>query len=322
MKDFDSQPSIIDASVAGLLSEVPLHNLNVNPQKNRLSVSFHEHIRNWAETAENVTLSLDSLGIKYVLMKVFLVPNVRMDDVDLLVENEKDVHDALNMLRQKGYSLYSDRYSLNPLKITAMPNKNNIQVDIYPEATWFNMRYAPTFFISSNRIKRDAWGFQAYMPNPSLDVYIVATHSYNHGFISLAEAAHVVRLMSEHNLNWDLLKDLADSYELNHALLIYLKIAQLCVKERKNQAEISTLINEVLQKDSLSRFYSEWFDRASKRGFPLKIPLKLRMLSASVRLFRPYLNSYTKVYDEILGYGLAFLYRGDRRSLKSRGLKS
>lgn len=317
MTAFDFQPSIIGTSIAGLLSEEPLHYLKMDPTKNRLSLKFQDHIKTWAEIAQNVTQSLDRLGIKYVLLKVFLVPNARMDDVDLLIENEKDARVALNMLREKGYSLYSDRYSLNPLKTTAMPGKNSIQIDIYPEATWFNMRYAPTFFISSQRVKRNVYGFHAYMPNPSLDMYIVATHSYNHGFISLAEAAHVVHLLLEHNLNWDLLKKLADSYQLNHALLIYLKIAQLCFKEGRILDEIGAWIKEVLRKDSLSRIYSDWFDRVSNQGFPLKIPLKLRMLSAFVRLFRPYLSSYTKVYDEILGYGLAFLYRGDRRQLMS-----
>ena len=302
-------------SILGLLSGTPLGELNIIPEKNRLTEFFYENNEAWKKTAEEITNNLDNMGINYVLMKVFLVPNVHLDDVDLLIENKDDALKTLSMLRQAGYSLYTDRYSLNRLKVTAISSASGIQVDVYPEATWFNMRYAPKSFITAQRIRRSAWGISAYLPNPTLDLYIVITHSYNHGFVSLAEVAYVVFLLTKYEIDWSMLKELSNSYKLNHALILYLKIARLCMKNDASKKEVDNLIKKILEKDLLSRIYSEWFEKTPAKSFPVKIPYKLRILSAVIRIFRPSLKFYTKVYDELLGYGLALLYRGDRREV-------
>lgn len=289
-----------------------------NLKQNRLALS-NTHIQVWANAAQDITKILDDLGIKYVLMKALNVPYVHMDDVDLLIEKEDEVHETLGILRKKGYSLFRDRYSLNDLKTTAIPSQKSVQIDIYPEPAWFNMRYAPDFFITSTRMKRMVWGFEAYMPTPTLDMYIVATHSYNHGFISLAEAAHVVRLILENRINWHLLKNLADAYKLNHALFAFLRIAQLSLSENETDRSINRLTNNMLQEDSLSRIYSRWFAEDIPNGFPLKIPLTLRLYSAYLRLFRFSLwCSNTKSYDELSSHALAFFFRGGRRKPISR----
>lgn len=303
----DSHRITVGEIIRGLLSGTPVNKLNVNLKENRLTLS-NTHIQVWSDVAEGVTKSLDDLGVKYVLIKTLDVPYTHMDDVDLLIEEENGIHEALSILRKKDYSLYRDRYSINPFKVTAISRQKNVQVDIYPEPTWFNMRYAPRFFITSNRMKRRVWGIEAYMPNPTLDMYIVATHSYNHGFISLAEAAHVVHLISENQLDWGLLKTLANTFKLNHALYPFLRVAQLSLLQNKVNNGMNELINDIQQEDALTRIYSKWFNRASLNGFPLKIPLTLRMLSASTRIFRPSLKPYTKVYDELVGYALAFFH--------------
>jgi hypothetical protein len=306
------QQATVYETIKKLLSGTPPSKLNINFKENRLTLSS-THIRIWSDVAKDVTRSLDDAGVKYVLIKVLNVPYAHMDDVDLLIEKEDEVHDALYILRGKGYSLYRDRYSLNPFKITAIPHRKSVQVDIYPEPAWFNMRYAPKFFITLHRVKRILWGVEAYFPSPTLDLYITATHSYNHGFISLAEAAHVVRLLSENRLDWVLLKNLLNTFKLNHALLPFLRVAQLSLSKSEIDNEMDRFINNMLQEDVLSRVYFRWFVKASINGFPLRIPLKTRMISAFIRLFRPSLRSHTKVYDELIGYALAFLFRGHTR---------
>jgi hypothetical protein len=298
--------------INSLLSKTPPDPLNVNIQKNRLTLS-NTHIPIWSKVAKEITKSFDDVGINYVLIKAYNVPYVHMDDVDFLIEEENEICEAIDILRDKFYSFYRDRYSLNSLKITAIPCYRSVQVDIYPEPTWFNMRYAPDFFITKHRLKRRVLGIETYMPTPTLDMYIVATHSYNHGFISLAEAAHVVRLISENQLDWGLLKNLANTFKLNHALYPFLKMAQLSLLQDEIDNGICKLINEMEQKDALTRIYSKWLRNSSPNGFPLKIPLKLRWLSSSARLFRTSLKSYTKGYDELLGYALALFLRGKTR---------
>jgi hypothetical protein len=113
-----------------LLSGSSLEDLPVNPKTNRLTLS-KRHKGDWSAIAQDVTQSLDQLGIKYVLMKVFDVPYARMEDVDLLIENEVEVIAVLAFLRKKGFSVFRDQYSTDPFKITAFPSHVGIQVDIY-----------------------------------------------------------------------------------------------------------------------------------------------------------------------------------------------
>lgn len=303
----------VSKAVNSLLSQYPLTTLGVELKKNRLNSEFNQQM--WIKTAEDIIKLFSNAGINYVLMKVFTVPYAQMDDVDIIVEDQIEANAAINILRKQNYSLYRDRFSLNPLKVTAIPHGKGVQVDIYPEATWFNMRYAPQSLITLNRVKRKAWGLQAYLPSYSLDFYIVATHSYNHGFVSLAEAAHIVRLIRERKIDWAILKNLARMFRLNHALIIYLKIAQECVNNPETNRAINSLAKEILTRDFLSRIYSNWYDNECRKGFPIIIPLKLRIFSAFVRLFTPSLRFYASVYDELAGYMLALLFRGDRRSL-------
>ncbi|MGD0451269.1 MAG: nucleotidyltransferase family protein [Candidatus Bathyarchaeia archaeon] len=298
--------------VRDFLSEVPLKKLEINPTQNRLSLS-REYRTRWVETAQKILPTLDRAGIKYVLTKVYDVPKVKLEDIDLLIEDKREASRAHNILREELYSLYKDRYSLNPLKVTAIQPENIIQVDIYPEATWFNMKYAPKSIITERRVRRRILGINAYMPDPSCDAYIVASHSYNHGFVSLAEAAYFVRLVNEYHLDWNFLINISNDFRLNHALLIYLKLAKLSTNEDEN--EIQELITRILQKDSLSRLYSAWFDKAAAHGFPLVLPLKLRLLTAFVRIFRVSSVHNFKGYDELIGYGLSLIFRGDRREL-------
>ena len=306
------QQITIGETVRGLLSGTPVNKLNINLKQNRLT-SSNTHIKVWSDVAEEMTKSLDDIGVKYVLIKAFDVPHAHMDDVDLLIEEEDGIQETLTLLRKKGYSLFRDRYSLNPLKITAInPHRKKLQVDIYPEPTWFNMRYASNSFITNRRVRRIVWGVEAYMPNPTLDFYINATHSYNHGFISLAEAAYCVHLISENQLDWNSLRTLATKFKLNHALYPFLKVAQLSLSNKIDN-EMDKLIDYIVRDDALTKIFSNWFTRASFNGFPLKLPLNLRILSSFIRIFRPSLKSYTKGYDELVGYALAFFLRGKKR---------
>jgi len=314
LRRFTYQQTVLGETVRKLLSGTPPHRLNINLKENRLTLSNLD-IQIWKNVAEDIIDSLDEVGIKYVLIKALSVPYVRMEDVDLLIEREDDIYEALSILRKKKYSLYRDRHSLNPLKITAVQHRKNTQVDIYPEPSWLNMKYAPRFFITSHRVKRTVWGIEAYLPNPTLDMYIVATHSYNHGFISLAEVAHVIRLILENKINWDMLKKLACAFKLQHALIPFLHAARLSLSEDEIDKKMIKLINDILRGDTLSRIYLGWFTETLLNGFPLRLPLTMRILSASVRLFRPSLRPYTKVYDELSGYVLAFFLHGNLRKL-------
>lgn len=301
--------------IRALLSGCSLEELPVNPKTNRLTLS-RGHKADWSTIAQEVTQSLDALGIKYVLIKVFDVPYARMEDVDLLIEDEGEVIEVLAFLRKKGFSIFRDQYSTDPFKITAFPSHVGIQVDIYSKPAWFNMRYASDFFVTSHRTKRTACGVEAYMPEPTLDLYLVATHSYNHGFVSLAEVAHIVQLILNNQIDWGFLETLAETYKLRHAVYLSLRLAQLSFSQYENSRELQRFLSN-LEQDRLTKLYSEIFTKLSRNGFPLKIPLYLRLLSAFTRIFRPNLKFRTKTYDELFGYFLALVFRGNKKLVTS-----
>ncbi len=204
----------------------------------------------WSKIANEITQAFDSHNVKYVLIKAYDVPYVRMTDVDLLVEDDKDIDAALSILEENNFCLQRDRYSLNHKKMTAVHTRTGLQIDIYPEATWFNMRFAKKFFITSRRVKKQINGFEAYVPDATMDLYIVATHSYNHGFITLAEAAHSVKLISTNHVDWELLIKTAKEYRLCHALYPYLKIAQLSISDPQKLIQVNRAL-EALKDDFL-----------------------------------------------------------------------
>ena len=278
--------------------------------KNKLDLT-NENYSQWKLATQKIIPSFNENGINYVLIKYIQIPFIKLNDVDILIENENDITDAINILKNKNYYLFRDRYSINKNKITAMSKNSKIQVDIYPKSTWFNMRYAPDNLITSHKISKELFDFETYVPDPTLDAYIIATHSYNHGTISLAEAVYFCKIIKENFIDWRLLTRISTKYYLNHALILYLILTNFYFGD-KYQIYFDKIISN-FNNNYITKIYSSWIYSQRKNKFPLILPYSLRLLSSLSRLFHKFNSNDVQTYDELLGYSLALIHRNNRK---------
>lgn len=296
-----------------LLLDNKIEKMDVNLDSNRLTSNITKG-KYWKKNAVNIMNRLKQNQIDFILFKVFESPFTNRGDIDFIMENIQDIKKMLLYLEQHNFILYKDRHSFNKYKITAY-SKNNYEIDIYPEATWFNMRYAAQNYITSNSYIRKNSYMEAKMPDPTTDFLITISHSYNHGSITIMEIIHVMILINNYVIDWDELMDVVDKYYLNHILYTYLRIIYLInnkiYKEKCNKVDI----NELMQKSNLNLFYNIWLNYSIYKKPPFRIPLPLRIYSGICRLFHSPFKKYAKPYGELFGYLLAFRHRGKRTQI-------
>jgi hypothetical protein len=261
-------------------------NLSIsNLYANKLSPSSYAK-ESWMKQASWVASILNELKVEYVLIKYLDLPYAYMQDIDLLVEKKEDRHVVFSVLRQKGFIPYRSLLAPNPEKIEFVKyeSRNQIQVDIYPEPSWWKISYAPKGLISSTRIEKEFLGAKAYFPSPTYDIYIIITHSYAHGIITLGELAHVIKLILNHPIKWSSLLQLAKQYKLEHSIYLYLMLINQVLKYSHipQVQEIQEVLKEIDHYLLSRKFqsYASKFFKDNKAHFPIKIPNLIKSLSA------------------------------------------
>jgi hypothetical protein len=267
-------------------SNLEISNLYVN----KLSPSSYVK-GSWMRQAAWVASILNELKVKYVLIKYLDLPYAYMQDIDLLVEKKEDRQVVFSVLRQKGFIPYRSLLAPNPEKIEFVKyeDKNQIQVDIYPEPSWWKISYAPKGLISSIRIEKEILRTKVYIPSPTYDIYIIITHSYAHGIITLGELAHVIKLILNNPIKWFSLLQLASQYKLDHSIYIYLMLVNQVLKhshipQMQEIREVLKELNQYLLPRKFQCYISKLF-KDNKAHFPIKIPNSLRSLSALREIF-------------------------------------
>lgn len=254
-----------------------------NLYANKLSPSSYIK-ESWMKQASWVASVLNELKVEYVLIKYLDLPYAYMQDIDLLIEKKEDRQVIFSALREKGFIPYRSLIPPNPEKIEFVKyeHENQIQVDIYPEPSWWKISYASTGLISSEMIEKEILGTKVYIPSPTHDIYIVITHSYAHGIITLGELAHVTKLILNHPIKWSGLLQLARRYKLEHSIYFYLVLISGALKDNRILREIqgaSREINQYLLSRKFQGYVSKLF-KDNKARFPIKIPNSMRSLSA------------------------------------------
>jgi len=256
-----------------------------NLYANKLSPSSYVK-GSWMKQALWVASILNKLKVKYVLIKYFDLQYAYMQDIDLLVEKKEDRQVIFSALRQKGFISYRSLLDPNPEKIEFVKYgcKNQIQVDIYPEPSWWKISYAPKGLISSKRIEKEILGTKVYVPPPTYDIYIIITHSYAHGRITLGELAYVTKLILKYPIKWSSLLHLAKRYKLEHSIYLYLILINQVLKyspipQVQEIQEVLKEVNQYLLSRKFQGYASKLF-KNNKAHFPIKIPNSIRLLSA------------------------------------------
>jgi len=279
---------------------IPMLLNGVNPRElgirhlyiNRLSSSLHEKER-WLNCTVDLVTFLNDLNIEYVLIKFLDIPYAYLQDIDLLIENEKDRRALFLALRNRGFSAFRSLFPPHPEKVTFIKHVecNQVQVDIYPEPAWWKNSYAPVGLITSKKIERKIFGTKVYLPPPTYDFYIIVTHSYTHGIITLGELAYATKLVLDYHIEWSELLSLARYYKFEHAIYVYLFFIDKVLKNYSTTANKSSKIKEILHKvpESMLTHKLKDFITIKLKGideyFPIIMPKSLRFLSGLHEMF-------------------------------------
>jgi len=269
------------------LEAIPLLLDGLNPKElkiarlrtNKLSASYNEK-NSWLKSVAEVATFLNDLGVEYVLVKYIDIPYASMQDIDLLIENEESRHTLFSVLRKNGYTSCRSLFSPHPEKVEFTKFDHYFEIDIYPEPAWWKITYAPAGLISSAKILKNVSGTEVFLPTATHDIYIVITHSYAHGTITLAELAHVAKTILNNQINWPHLTSLAKHYHFEHAVYIYLfLIGKVLMSMGYDNYELRKVLNELSHNFLSRRLRDTLLRNCSSKFFPIRIPLSFRFLS-------------------------------------------
>jgi hypothetical protein len=303
MNQYNSQVVKVIKIIEG---ENPQHLAISNLKGNKLSSSRIPH-KVWDSNLVNLVALLDDLEIDYVLMKYVSLQYAVMKDIDLLIENTADVKKLVARLSQMKFEIH-DKGVRRSDKATALGNfiaNSKTEIDIYVSPCWWMIKYAPVGFISSSKIKRKICGKTVNLPCPAHSIFMIATHSYWHGCITLSEIAQIGKTIMTEQIIWSDLLSLAKDYHLEHPLYLNLSFVNDIFKLANRQnVELQNAVNE-LQKLNISNLLRAAVLNANEE-FPLHIPYKFKITSALDEIFQGLIKKRV-TYQEFESYFYASL---------------
>lgn len=259
-----------------------------------------ETLIEWKKEARRVIDLLHKIDVKYVLIKALDVPYARMTDVDVLIEHPLELLDAAEALYKEGYQLFKFRLYNHPLKIAARKNDSPVSIDIYPEPSWVQLRSADRYFVTSCREKRVIHGVEAYIPKPWIDAYLIATHSYSHGRILLAEVLGALRTFLRKGEGMAEMLEQAAKWRMMHTMYIFLTLCAAFANDLDVTCLDALRTARTLKACPIVRIIDEWLKAEQPVSLPLKIPLNLRFKSATIRAIHLVKKGQTNAFGETI----------------------
>jgi len=214
-----------DKIINSVLTSIKKNDLDFQ-LKNRFDFTG-KSLENWKRIALYATKHLHDSNVDYLLIKAYDIPFAIMDDVDILIENQKQLRYFYDKLIKSEFIFKHIPFN-DQLKLSAINSKLNIEIDFYPDSKWGELRYAKKYSLSSNKINNTKHRIQTFTPNPEHEIYIVASHSYYHGRINLLEILNTVKIILDQNPNLSEIITLAKAFHLqNGTLILFSKVNQL-----------------------------------------------------------------------------------------------
>lgn len=244
-----------------------------------LAKQRRQHER-WLDMLHRAIELFDRLGAGYALMKALGSPNSLMSDVDFLVPEPNDLARVTQALEADGFSLYRFRLLAHPLKVMAILGGQSPQappcVDLYPDAMWVRRHVLDGPGVIARRRVDVVRGVELYEPSYEDDLYLVATHAFAHGAITLAELDHGLRLTAHEDFDWDRLRARAEAFGCVDSLYVYLRLlAEVCRHAGFGKPVPAAFLRR-LAADPAARAPRQWLDQVEGQlEFPLHMPLWL-----------------------------------------------
>jgi hypothetical protein len=282
-------------------------------KQNKLSDSTILYDR-WNRNLSATAAFLNQIGINYVLIKNIDIPYAFMKDIDFMIEGKNDVARLKTALKQLNF-VVQKRDLAKSDKVTAIGEwaGSRVEIDVYVDPAWWKIDYAPHGLISSKCVKKEVFGRVVCVPPPTFDLFILATHSYWHGSVSLAEVSQIAKLILIGKIEWDALLSMARTYHLEHPVYLYLTLINEVFHQMGHEdAGFQRCIAE-LKRNHLCRLLVDAVEKKN-RCFPLQIPYIFKLVSSVDEL----LTSFTQKrlsYKEGQSYFLCLLMRSRIRNI-------
>ncbi len=241
----------------------------------------------WQELLATVGLWLEQLETSYVLMKALRSPFALMSDVDLLVPQPLDIAHIAGELEAAGFALYRFRLLAHPLKIMAAPRRQSPEglptIDLYPDAMWIRKHVLDGLGVIARRRRQSVRGVSMWTPCPEDDLYLVATHAFAHGNITLAELDHGARLIQPEAFDWSRVLRSATAFGCQDGVYVYLRLL-VCVSELVGTgSNCPAQVIAELERAPACQAVQRWLDRAEHElTLPIRVPWWLSTVRSAV----------------------------------------
>ena len=253
-------------------------NLRINGAVGRLAAEQQANHQRWQQLVAVVSKLLERLDTSYVLMKALHSPFAMMSDVDLLVPQPLDIARIACELEAAGFALYRFRLLAHPLKVMAAPVEQSLKgsptVDLYPDAMWIRKHVLDGPGVIARRCRQCVRGVSIWTPCPEDDLYLVATHAFAHGNITLAELDHGARLIRQEAFDWSRVLRSAAAFGCQDAVYAYLRILECVCNSVGLESGCPARVIAELEFNSACRAIQRWLDRTEQALIlPVRVPL-------------------------------------------------
>jgi len=295
-------------------------------KENKLSSSYRSKTI-WLKKLKYVVRILDEINVNYVLIKYLDIPFAYMQDIDLLIESPSDRRKLFEKLLNLGFIPFQSIFPPHKDKLEFRLMEKNIDVDIYPNPSWWKIRFAPDFLITATRKKTRLGSLEVYVPDPTYDLLITVTHSYAHSTITLGELAHEVKLLMFNSIHWSTFTALTEIYHLEQAALSHLMLLKQLLRIAKkyntssrscflyeNFEKMTNVVNLLLSKSALNRkIASIVLSKAFNSSFPITLPINTRAFSALHEVYLGMLKKHRFQSNELQTYIMLLMGAGRMR---------
>lgn len=230
---------------------------------------------------------LNYRNIRYVLIKHYMIPHIKMLDVDIHICGVDEILHACEELNKLNAKFYTFRFFAHPFKLGIkfphLDPTQEISVEIYPEIAVGRIIVAPSCSMINNAIAisiKDNTSIEvkAQVLPDCENLYTIITHDWYSQRIPLA--AVILFLTRIHYCDINKLVQLGMSYGTIHSIYTFLKISLLVERMLDLQIlneEIRGLIEELqfLGKASINN----WINDVSLQTFPVNVPYRFILLS-------------------------------------------
>jgi hypothetical protein len=272
---------------------------------------------------------LNYCNIRYVLIKHYIIPHIKMLDVDIHICEVDEILRACEELNKLNAKFCTFRFFAHPFKLgmkfPSLDPTQEISVEIYPEIAAGRIIVAPSCSMINNAIvisikDNTSIEVKAQVLPDCENLYTIITHDWYSQRIPLA--AVILFLTRIHYCDINKLVQLGVSYGTIHSIYAFLKISLLVEQMlglRILNEEFHELIEE-LQFPGKASINSWINDISLKQTFPINIPYRFILLSMPYHVIKMFkkigiVKSLYDIYGHLAQPLLPYVYNIIKRML-------